>query len=376
MDFSIVVPTWNRSELVEALLKSLYDERSRYKSGKTEVLIVDSSTGSEKDRIVSACEKYDAKYIEGADSVRKKRNKGIDSAQFEYVLFIDSDVTVKEGLLQAHANTLKEGENNPQITGSFGLTEFVGERKFWFKVVEYTSFLNSFSFAKLMPFVSWCIGNNVALRKDELIKIGKFEENFPFKLGGDDLEMTYRYTSAGNLIKTSPEAVTYHSRETWNNHKAIHDRAKRWGTMEYYILKRFPELVHRRLPTTEDVVALVTLVFGAVALFCWSLTPLLFLASWDILLFIMLYVHRVREHGRTNLFYWTIASIEQSKYRFYRLLVSLKERDLSLAFQGQFFGICHIKADYQSNVKKTWIYYYAIIALIIVMMIYRCVMGS
>ena len=76
MDFSIVIPTWNRTELVEALLKSLYEERQEYKSGKTEVLIVDSSKGKEKESIVSSCQNYDAQYIEGVDSVRKKRNKG------------------------------------------------------------------------------------------------------------------------------------------------------------------------------------------------------------------------------------------------------------------------------------------------------------
>ena len=375
MDFSIVIPTWNRSELVDALLKSLYDERNRYQSGKTEVLIVDSSVGDEKDRILSACEKYDAIYIEGVDSVRKKRNKGIDSAQYEYILFIDSDVTVREGLLQAHADTLNEVAKNPKITGSFGLTEFVGEKKFWFKVVEYTSFLNSFGFARFMPYVSWCIGNNVALRKNELLKIGKFEENFPFKLGGDDLDMTYRYTRAGNMIKTTPDAVTYHSRSTWNSHKAIRDRGKRWGSMEYHILKRFPELVHRRLPMTEDIVALVTIVFGIMAIIKQSFTPLIFLVSWFILLFLLLYVHRVKEFGRTNMFYWAIASIESSKYRYYRLLMSIKQRDFSFAFKGQFFGIYHMRSDYQSNVKKIWIYYYSIFILIIAMIVYKLVAG-
>ena len=48
MNFSIVIPTWNRSELVEALLESLYRERSRYRQGSTEVLIVDSSIDKEK----------------------------------------------------------------------------------------------------------------------------------------------------------------------------------------------------------------------------------------------------------------------------------------------------------------------------------------
>ena len=36
MNFSIVTPTWNRSELVDALLKSLYEERQRYWQGEVE----------------------------------------------------------------------------------------------------------------------------------------------------------------------------------------------------------------------------------------------------------------------------------------------------------------------------------------------------
>ena len=74
MNFSIVIPTWNRSELVDALLESLYKERNRYEKGETEVLIVDSSQGEEQKSIVQSCEKYDAVYISGDDSVRKKRN--------------------------------------------------------------------------------------------------------------------------------------------------------------------------------------------------------------------------------------------------------------------------------------------------------------
>lgn len=75
MNFSIVIPTWNRSDLVDALLESLYSERKRYQQGETEVLIVDSSKGTEQTRIISSCKKYDAKYIDGDDSVRKKETK-------------------------------------------------------------------------------------------------------------------------------------------------------------------------------------------------------------------------------------------------------------------------------------------------------------
>lgn len=370
MNFSIVIPTWNRSKLVDALLESLFEERQCYNKGQTEVIIVDSSKDEEKRSIVASCKKYDAQYIEGPDSVRKKRNKGIDLAQYEYVLFIDSDVTVGKGLLDSHANTLAEAEKNPMITGSFGLTEFVGEKKFWWKVIELTTFLDSFGFSKKMPFVSWCIGNNIALRKDRLLEIGKFEEDFPFKLGGDDLDMTYRYSKAGNMIRTSPQAVTYHSRETWSTRKAINNRARRWGTMEYHILKKHPELVRRRLPMTGDLVALVTCALGAAALIKGSFVPLAFLAGWYLLLYALMFGWAVKNKGMMNPFFWTLAMVQQGKYRFWRLVASLKMRDLSLAFKGQFFGIYHIKSDYLANAKKVWIYYYSLFILILSMTVY------
>ena len=91
MNFSIVIPTWNRSELVDALLESLYEERNRYSQGETEVLIVDSSKDEEKNNIVESCKKYNAQYIDGDDSVRKKRNKGIRMSKYDTILFIDSE---------------------------------------------------------------------------------------------------------------------------------------------------------------------------------------------------------------------------------------------------------------------------------------------
>ena len=156
MNFSIVIPTWNRSELVDALLESLYKERNRYEKGETEVLIVDSSQGEEQKSIVQSCEKYDAVYISGDDSVRKKRNLGIRSSKFDYILFIDSDVTVESGLLDEYVEAYK----NPykvKLGGVLGYTEFVGEKTFWWKLLEKTSLVNSFSFARNYPFHSWTI---------------------------------------------------------------------------------------------------------------------------------------------------------------------------------------------------------------------------
>lgn len=342
MDFSIVIPTWNRSELVDALLKSLYDERRRYKLGDTEVVIVDSSSGVEKDRIVTSCENYDAVYIEGDDSVRKKRNKGIMSSKYDHILFIDSDVTVEKGILDEYVEAYK----NPykvKLGGVLGFTEFVGEKTFWWKILERTNLVNSFSFARDYPFHSWTIGNNVSFKKSVLKEIGMFEENFPFKLGGDDLDMTYRVTKAGYMIGSAPNAVTYHSRKTWNNYRAVHDRAKRWGTMENFIVDRHPELYRKVIPKNYILETIVLLFMGILSVVLENWLPIMVAASWIVINWIIDYVIDIKRKGFCSPLYYFGAQIIQSQYEFYRVLGSIKRGSLGALYKGMIFNRFQIK---------------------------------
>ena len=351
MDFSIIIPTWNRSELVEALLKSLYDERERYMSGRTEVLIVDSSIGNEKDSIISFCKKYDAIYVEGDDSVRKKRNKGIRQSKYDYILFIDSDVVVEKGLLDEYVEAYK----NPykvKLGGVLGYTEFVGKRTFWWKMLERTSLVNSFSFARDYPFHSWTIGNNVSFKKSVLEEIGMFEENFPFKLGGDDLDMTYRVTKAGYMIGSAPNAVTYHSRKTWNNYKAVHDRAKRWGTMENFIVSRHPELYKKVIPENYILKTFVLLFMGILSLILKNWLPIMIAVSWIVINWIIDYVIDVKRKGFCSPLYYFGAQIIQSQYEFYRVLGSLKNGSLGALYKGMIFNRFQIKFGMANEAYK------------------------
>jgi len=379
MHFSIVIPTYNRMKLVADLLRSLQEDRLLYRYGLTEVLVIDSSEGEERKAIMRACEEFDAVYIPCEASVRKKRSTGIDLAQYEYVLFVDSDVTVEPGLLDTHAETYIENAGNPTLGGTFGMTEFVGKSNFWWKVLELTTFIDSFSFAKQYPYVSWALGNNVSFKKEILLKVGKFEENLPFRLGGDDLDLSYRITKAGYQIKTAPQAVVYHAKDTWNHWKGVNDRSKRWGSMEYHILKRHPELAHTRLPMTGDVVCFMSMFFGAAAVIKQSLIPLAFWGLWCCILCMMLFGLYVKRNKLVNPFYWLIAMGLQGKYRLHRLAMSLKMKDLSFFMKGQFFGREHMQADFRGNVHKVRIYYISIlltIVLLVLFMIFFCGGGT
>ena len=76
MNFSIVIPTWNRSALVVELLKSLYEDRKIYKYGETEVLIIDSSEGNNTKYDCPDCGSYyyfNNYYDENGDHIKSER---------------------------------------------------------------------------------------------------------------------------------------------------------------------------------------------------------------------------------------------------------------------------------------------------------------
>jgi len=366
MDFSIITPTWNRSELVEALLESLYTERTQYTLGKTEVLIIDSSTGEERESIEASCKKYDATYIEGDDSVRKKRNKGIRAAQYDTILFIDSDVTVEPGILNEYVEAYK----NPfhvNLGGVLGYTQFVGDKTFWWKMLERTSLVNSFSFAKDYPFHSWTIGNNVSFKKSVLEEIGMFEENFPFKLGGDDLDMTYRVTKAGYWIGSAPNATTYHSRKTWNNYKAVHDRAKRWGTMENFIVGRHPELYQKVIPKSY-IIEIITLLWMAIlSAALWNPIPVIIAGIWIVANWIIDYIKDMIARGPCSPIYYYGAQLIQAQYEFYRVKQSFKNHSAGALYKGMIFNRFQIKFGMEGEAKriKKLIVSFAVVALVV-----------
>ena len=352
MNISIVIPTWNREDLVEDLLASIKKARAAYRYGETEVLVVDSSEGLAKESIMKSCETYDARYLYGDNSVRKKRNLGIDEAQYEIIHFIDSDVTVCEDILNIHAQTFLN-DDDPMLAGSFGLTEFVGKRNFWWKIVEHTTYLDSFRFAKMFPYQSWTIGNNVAFKKQVLLEIGKFKENLPFKLGGDDLEMTYRVTKNGYKIKSAPEAVAYHSTETWSHLSAIHNRTKRWGHMEYYIKEAHPELFVNCIPKSDVLFGGAFILNIIMSLILRSKAPILFTLGWLLLYFFWGYFMECRTKVK-NLFFYTAGKLIHKRYHWYYMIESLKHRDVSCLYKEMSFSIYQSLFMYRGETKKLW----------------------
>jgi len=277
--FSIVVPTHGRVILIERLLSSLDLTRSKCPV-PSEVLVVDSSPTHAAEKIKSSCGKHNAVYIPGPTNVRKKRNEGIRRGQYSVVLFIDSDCAAHPELLVQH---LRCYEEQPYLAGVLGQIVFTGPKNWIWEIVRFTPFVNPFSFARQWPYAIWGPTANISYQRQLLLEIGLFDENFPFRLGGDDVDLGLRVTKSGHLLRCNPEAIVYHSRDTWTRGVGILSRAFRWGRMEFYLLNKHHYLQQTDHPKLTILAGILLVGTSALALsiqqWKWLSLPWIWLLS-------------------------------------------------------------------------------------------------
>ena len=129
------------------------------------------------------------------------RNLGIENAKGDTIIFIDSDLVVTGGFLQAHADALTEGAN-----------QLGSDRLF-----TYGSVINTCNFAdptsepfKVTDFsAAYFATGNVAIARHWLEQAGLFDTRFQL-YGWEDLELGVRLKQLGLKLVKCPQAVGYH----------------------------------------------------------------------------------------------------------------------------------------------------------------------
>jgi GT2 family glycosyltransferase len=255
MKFSFVIPVFNRPNEVDELLESLTHQTLH----DFEVIVVeDGSQQPCKD----VCDKYsnqlDIKYFMKENSgPGQSRNYGVERAQGEYVIVLDSDVVLPESYLAA-----VEAELQRQPADAFGGPDRAHES---FtptqKAISYsmTSFFTTGGIRggkkKLDKFYPRSF--NMGIRRDVYQRLGGFSK----MRFGEDIDFSIRIFKAGCQCRLFPKAWVWHKRRT--------DFRKFWrqvfnsGIARINLYKKYPEslkLVHL-LPMvfTVGVIALLLL---------------------------------------------------------------------------------------------------------------------
>lgn len=240
---SIVVATKGRVKLLGDLLESAYIARQNF-SLPSEMLLVDDSNREDAQAIEALCQQYDAKRIEFGPSVPEKRNVGAKHAQYDIILFLDSDCVATPNLLNEHYNKYTD----EHIGGVAGLLEFVGEDTWFWKAVSKTPFVVCFGFPGWLDEVPWTPTANCSIRKDVFEKVNGFDRSFPDKPGGEDVDLGLRITKLGYVMKCTKEGLVYHSKKTWIPVKAMIKRLWYYGSADFYLVDKHPDCTMKVMP--------------------------------------------------------------------------------------------------------------------------------
>ena len=276
MNYSIIVPVFNRPDEVDELLQSLCHQTVK----DFEVIIVEDGS---KTPCKDVCEKYAGildlhYYYKDNSGPGQSRNYGAERAQGEWLIVLDSDVVLPEGYLAAADKRLKMKDEKYDYTSSgktnhiSHLSSFISDIDAWGgpdaahesftpvqKAISYamTSFFTTGGIrggkAKLDKFYPRSF--NMGIRREVYQQLGGFSR----MRFGEDIDFSYRIVEAGYKTALIPEAWVWHKRRT--DFRKFFRQVYNSGIARINLTKRHPgtlKLVHL-LPTvfTLGVIALV-----------------------------------------------------------------------------------------------------------------------
>lgn len=117
-DISIIVPLFNREKFLDNAMESVINQTFGFE--RIEVVLIDDKSTDNTPIIMN---KYDEKYEnitciyleKNSGSAGIPRNKGVDAAKGEYIMFLDSDDIFDENICKVLYDTVKS--NNKNIAG-------------------------------------------------------------------------------------------------------------------------------------------------------------------------------------------------------------------------------------------------------------------
>lgn len=206
MFFSVVIPTYNRLPILEKCLRSLEQQVLRPDSvvaGYEVIVVDDGSTDGTVAWLQATADQlphvrlFQQEHLGPAAA----RNFGVEMAQGDTIVFIDSDLVVTPGFLQAHADALLAGARNQGSDRLFTYGAVINTCNFDNPTAEPFK-LTDFSAAYFAT-------GNVAIARKWLLQAGLFDTRFQL-YGWEDLELGVRLKQLGLKLVKCPAAVGYH----------------------------------------------------------------------------------------------------------------------------------------------------------------------
>lgn len=234
MNFSIIVPVYNRPKEIDELLESLTNQDF---IENFEVLIIEDGSTDKSENIV---ERYKSQldlkyYFKENTGAGASRNFGMQQATGNYFIILDSDVIVPKQYLLEVSKALKEN-----FTDAFGGPDAAHKN--------FTSLQKAINYSMTAVLTTGGIRGkkkavgkfqprsfNLGLSQKAFIKTAGFAE---LKVG-EDIDLTFRLWKNGFETQLIENAFVYHKRRS--TIKQFFKQTFAFGTARPQLNKRYPE---------------------------------------------------------------------------------------------------------------------------------------
>jgi glycosyltransferase involved in cell wall biosynthesis len=183
MQFSIIIPTFNRAHLISRAIESVLTQNFT----DWEMIVIDDGSTDSTDDIVRHYSDSDPRihyhYTEN-EGAPAARNFGCSLAIGKYFTFLDSDDEYLDGHLSSRSEILS---HEPAIELLHGGFEVIGDKMI----------VDKFDTSKLISIDDCIVGGTFFIRRDLFKRLGGFAD-IPY---GDDHDFYTRAEEAGALIR-------------------------------------------------------------------------------------------------------------------------------------------------------------------------------
>ena len=208
MRVSVVIPTWNRADLLAQTLDKI--ETQTVPRDFYEIVVVDNESSDHTQAVLEQKSRTYPNLRAFSQSKRgaaATRNTGIRAAKGEIVLFIDDDILAEPGLIEAHWR-YHQAHRSSSIVGGV-VTPWDNCKEPFLRYLRDRGIFNPYSIACGPMDFSYYHTGNVSTARSVLNEVGGFNEQFAI-YGMEDIELGYRIERHGSRIVHGPDAKAVH----------------------------------------------------------------------------------------------------------------------------------------------------------------------
>ena len=197
IEVSVIIPTYQRQEILVKTISHLLDQKSR----DVEIIIVDQTERNDAEttsRLAQWNDTGSIRWIRPRNpSIPRSMNIGTKIAKGAFLLFLDDDIIPDKQLIESHASA--HNRSHCGLIAGRVLQPWHGEEH------------DSDPFTQREPgHKEEFMGGNFSIRRELLMQLGGFDQNFKGAAYRFEREFADRLLSAGHCIWYEPAALIRH----------------------------------------------------------------------------------------------------------------------------------------------------------------------